>query len=867
MRLFIERCLLGAALGMGCAGSIWTPAGFAQDEAAEPVATDSSAEPLPEGADSYSVIETSDREAALPESEAAPSMSDEPVPGEQGLEEVVVTAQKRAESLQDTPISLVAFDADELAQRGISNVEDLSGNVPGITVEPFPTQSSTLRIFIRGVGLNESQVTQDPAVGVYQDGVYIARSSGLALDIADLERIEVLRGPQGTLYGRNTTGGAVNLVTRKPDPTQAWAKMTLGGAERQQASVKAVVNLPVTDTAAIKLSGLFKQADGFVENTGVGGDFGDNQAAGARFDARWLPQDWLTIDYAFDYTDAQSYAPLYQAILRPLSDKGTAEVIKGFAELNTVYSSRRLDHLATGSEMAESSTEIQGHALTLTLPIAEHYEFKYIGAYRELDDHYYTDLGGGAGSTEYRLDTGAYDGPAADMAYGGPTPLVIPNLKQHQWSHELQFNASLLDDQVDFIAGAFAFSESATDRTPYSHQVNSRITPGGLSALLTANPDLSNQILSLTAPNLVGFNMRDYRAHNEAVAAYAQMTWSPLWVFDERLHLTIGYRHSEDQREAIKSYVADNYIEGNINGQGTAILLPGDAPFDNVKGQREYTDDSLSYLTGYELTPSINVYGKYVEGYKSGGFNLRDPQIDGSEPASDGVDYGVGFIDGFAPEYVTSTELGFKSEWFGRRWRVNADVFESDYRDMQVNFLISGTSGDTKTRNAGKARIRGFEIENTVAAASWLRVSAEYSYLDAKVLDIRDIDGNNVADQYPFASAPRHSGIVALDTSLYGGDWGEVRGYLTYNYTSKRDGGGLPGRSDLTYLPAYDVINARIGINEVHVGSGVLDVAVFCRNLLDEEYPTTAIPQLPQSDRAVTWGEPRLVGAELSYRW
>ena len=132
------------------------------------------------------------------------------------LEEIVVTAQRRASSLQDTPISIEAFGAEKLEMRGIGGLEDLGANVPSMVVEPHPLSNTTLRITIRGVGITDSQVTQDPAVGIYIDGVYLARSVGLALDLADIERMEVLRGPQGVLYGRNSTGGAVNIITRRP---------------------------------------------------------------------------------------------------------------------------------------------------------------------------------------------------------------------------------------------------------------------------------------------------------------------------------------------------------------------------------------------------------------------------------------------------------------------------------------------------------------------------------------------------------------------------------------------------------------------------------------------------------------------------
>ena len=170
------------------------------------------------------------------------------------LEEVVVTAQKKEASLQDTPIALDAFGEDALEREGIANVGDLAANVPALTIQPFPINTTTLRIYIRGIGLIDAQITQDPPVGVYIDGGYIARSAALATDIADLTRIEVLRGPQGTLYGRNSTGGAVNLITRRPNVDAVEFKQNVTLGDRDLATVRSMLNLPLWDGSAVKLA-------------------------------------------------------------------------------------------------------------------------------------------------------------------------------------------------------------------------------------------------------------------------------------------------------------------------------------------------------------------------------------------------------------------------------------------------------------------------------------------------------------------------------------------------------------------------------------------------------------------------------------
>ncbi|MFT5887953.1 MAG: iron complex outermembrane receptor protein, partial [Zhongshania sp.] len=182
------------------------------------------------------------------------------------LEEIIVTAQRKAQSLQDTPISLMAFNEDRIEKEGINSLMDLKANVPGMTIEPFPLDNSNLRIYIRGVGLIDTQVTQDTPIGVYMDGIYIARSAGLSLDLAELQRIEVLRGPQGTLYGRNSTGGTVNLITRRADTGDfSFAqKFTIGNYGLLTSKTSA--NIPISDKVAIKAAYLTTKQDGIIEN-------------------------------------------------------------------------------------------------------------------------------------------------------------------------------------------------------------------------------------------------------------------------------------------------------------------------------------------------------------------------------------------------------------------------------------------------------------------------------------------------------------------------------------------------------------------------------------------------------------------------
>lgn len=806
-------------------------------------------------------------EEPAPDKAAELSETRQPKTGPQ-LEEIIVTAQKRQSSLQDTPISMEAFSADMMAERGIAGVADLTGQVPSITIEPFPTHNATLRIYIRGVGIIDSQLTQDPPVGIYIDGVYIARSVGLALDIADLERIEVLRGPQGTLYGRNTTGGAVNLITRRPNVEQADFSQSITVGQRNSLRGRMTANLPISDNFAVKFSALASGKNGFMKNDNPGGDFGDKTEGGLRFDARWQPDFGLVADYSGEYVDMEYFHQLFQAVSRPRTDKATANFIVAAAEARSVYSDRRLDRLAAGAELVASGALIKGHSLTLAQPLETGFggfELKYIGAYRELTDKQYADLGGGLGSLEYRLDTGVYDGPAADLANGGPTPLVVPTIFQSQQTHELQLTGDFLDDRLSLVAGLYYFEEEGIeDRRGLNHQFSAPVAPAQVGEL-----GVAGLVAGQNNVRLVQFLDYLYGIENTAEALFFQATYRPP-IWSERFSFTLGYRHSEDRRKALKDRITDTYVEFlDVNGDGQATLLSSSEVFDNVRGDNAFDNDSFSYVVTFDLTDDINFYAKSVEGYKSGGYNVRDPQVSAaSGPASDGTNYGFGFVEGFGPENVLSYELGFRSQWLDRRLRVNATLFDTRIEDMQINFLIPGTVFDTKVINAGKSRITGLELDTTWLLHQSLTLSLDYAYLDAVTEEVIDIEGNNVANLFPFGSAPEHSGVVSLDWSPFQGDWGELRANLTYSYTDFRQGIVIvEEKRGLTSLPSYSTLNLRLSLANMPMGDGRMRLSFAGKNILDREYEISAIDNLPHADRAVIWGEPRHFGLQLSYDW
>ncbi|HCS29061.1 MAG TPA: TonB-dependent receptor [Spongiibacteraceae bacterium] len=765
------------------------------------------------------------------------------------LEEVVVTAQKKAESLQETPISLTAFGEEQLEKDGISNLNDIGSSVPSMTIEPFPINNATLRIFIRGVGLIDAQVTQDAPVGIYLDGAFIARSTGTALDVADLQRIEVLRGPQGTLYGRNSTGGTINLITKRPTADAFELKQTFKAGNFGLFSSKTSVNIPLTDSAAVKLAYLNTQKDGFVENTGPGGDFGDRAVEGWRIDATWDVNERLQADYSYDYSEIEYFNHTYQPVFRrepnafDLTDpQGSinGQIQNSVQDLVT-HSDKRWSRAATAAPLLESKVEIEGHAFTVFWDYSESLQIKYIGAYRELSDSAYTDLSGGGGTEDYRLDSNNYTTSDGSTSFG----VGAPKQEQMQFSHEFQFSGALWDTRLDYLAGLYYFYEEADETRAFGHQFH---------APVSQQEPLPGTVVNTTLINLVS---NDFDIENEALAAFGRLTWTPA-VLDDRLHLTFGARHSEDSRFASKAFRTANLLEVVTETPAGSVATPPVPLPENgyaTSADQDFSDDSFELIAEFDVNDDVNVYVKSVEAYKSGGFNTRDPDQ-------------ARFERGFDKEKVASLELGMKSEFLDRRLRVNADVFFSDYTDVQLNFLIAGSIADTQVVNAGEAEMKGAELDLTFLASRNLILSLSYAYLDASVTKATDPDtGADVTEDFVFSSAPMHSGTASMDYTLAEWSWARLGLNVSYNYLGDKKGSVRSDSVSNTFLEGYDLINARLGLYDMPFAGGSLTAAIWGKNLEDTEYVINAVDNLPQAARSVIWGDPRSYGLDLIYNY
>ncbi|MEM9255807.1 MAG: TonB-dependent receptor [Pseudomonadota bacterium] len=736
------------------------------------------------------------------------------------LEEVLVTAQHREESLRETPISLVTFNQEQLEKQRISNITNLNGLVPNFNIDSFPENNSTLRLFIRGVGLTDTQITQDAAVGVYLNNAYIARSTGLAFDVADLERIEILRGPQGTLYGRNTTGGALKLVTKKPDLEYLEFDQTVSAGNQDLFSSKTSANIPFGERYAAKAAYFFEEVDGYIDNTGPGGSFGDKESKGFRFDLRADFTDSLIMDYAYDVSKIKYYNYTPQAVFPRPSGGGLDDllaIIGNIAENYIDYSTNRIGTLSTVSPLLPTDTEIEGHTLNIEWLVNDSVTLRSITAYRELDDKRYIDFSSGS-SEGFRINFFEATIGAEAGTDRLDLPTVRPHLTQDQFSQEFQLLGNI-GDRWDYMAGVYYFEESADEDSPLHH-------------IFSAFPFADNGTIYNYGSE---FNSID----NKAYAFFTQWTWTPD-LLEDRLHLTLGWRYSKDNRKATRA-VLDRVVLDNV----TNVAGFTESDFD-ASGDKDFDDSSIAAIVEYDLSDTKNAYIKYAEAYKSGGFNIRDP-----DEAS--------FENGFEEEKLQSYEAGLKGEFMDRRLRLNSAVFYQEFKDYQYNFQIPGTIQNTRVFNVDGGEMSGIELDVSVLATQNLFFQASYAYLDSELDDvISPITGE--LEQFDFTNAPEHTYSLMADYVFSAVTFGVLSVNASYNYVDTRQ----KNNAD-TFRGEYDLINARLSLSEVEGLGGLWSAALWGKNLQDSDYEAFTFDNLPQATRAITWADGISFGIDISY--
>lgn len=689
------------------------------------------------------------------------------------LEEIIVTAQKKEESLQRTPISVAVLDQNFIENQGVSNLLDVAHAVPNLDIRQTTNGSAGARIYVRGVGVNDHVVTLDGAVGIYMDGVYIARNTGLAFDVTDLERIEVLRGPQGSLWGRNTTGGAINLISKRPSGEFGF-KQTVDVGNYGYLRANTQIDLPSMGDLVGKISLLHQQKDGWVKNDGQGRDFGEKDTQGLRLALEWSPAEDVSVAYAFDYGQSK-YGSAYYQIGGPTQG--------AFAALPVA--SGRVKRTTTSVPYRASDYEISGHSLTATWQINDMIALKSITAYRSLEQSNYTDSGAIAGSTRIFSND----------------PF---NVDQDQFSQEFQLQGFVLDGALDYTLGAYYFKEDGKEFN---------------SDFISVAPGVEIKIYD-----------RDLEAENSAQALFAHINWMP-GILDERLRLSAGLRYSKDKR--------------SIDMTQTTFA---------VKESDNWSKVSPSFTAAYDLSESANVYLKYTEGYRTGGYNGRaSTEREARIPVDE--------------ETLTSYELGFKTEWFDQRLRFNMAAFLSDYEDIQLSLLDrDGPPGSVLRINAGEAEMKGVEVDLSAALSEQLSLRVSYAHLSSDFVEVIDpLSGQDISDDFLLVASPENSASIDLAYQIMETEWGRLSADINYVWKDKREI-ATTVQDAVDPLDSFGVLNARLTLGEIELsGQGTASIALWSKNVLDEEYELDGFGLPTIGSTVVTYGEPRSYGIRFEY--
>ena len=725
------------------------------------------------------------------------------------LTDVIVTAQKRESSLQKTPISISVFNADALADRHIQSLENLNdGSIPSLRVEPFFTRSSALIISVRGIGAmtDANQPARDQGVGVYVDGVYMGRAQGLGTALYDIDRIEVEKGPQGTLFGRNTEGGAVSIVTKKPTG-EFGLNVTVGAGDYGAYKGEVHLNLPAVNNIAVKIDGLMTARDGTVQNP-LGGqqNFNAYDKRGVRFEARWTPNSRFDAEYAYD-NSYDATTPYYAQILSP-----------GAVQLSPIAATEP-DRATTAEFGVPQQWNIgytNGHLLNLDWKAFPNLTVKSITSYRELGQTQFDD-----GET---VISAIFSPKAPTASFGRYSEA---GFWQHQFSQELQLIGSL--PQITYASGLFYYSERVHDNA---------WTPNPLAWAGNA----SSYIVLPTPAVVSPFPDRASHAYTDSSAVYGQATWTPAFIAGDMAHLTLGGRYTSDHKTGTL-----DLVNGSLPVINPTSASPIVGPIKLNK-----TWDRFDPLINFSLdaTPDLELYAKWSTGYKAGGANSRSYTY-----------------RAFDPETVSMGELGAKGEFLDHRLRANLALFDGSYDKAQIDFnavIIGSNRGTLETTNAtGSGTTRGAEGELTYLVSPGFTVSANYAYTEVSLPKAPNpFAGNALVPVYAL-NTPRNAFSFSADYQKPI-DMVTFKAHLDVNASD----GYHAVSSDPTLTDKALVVNGRLALADIPLLNtrGKMQISAWVRNLANEEHTFYKSYNVSLGTYGI-FNEPRTYGVEANVKY
>ncbi|QIB66068.1 TonB-dependent receptor [Kineobactrum salinum] len=746
------------------------------------------------------------------------------------LEEVTVTARKREESLQDAPVSVTAFTNSTLEARSLFNLGNLSAVTPNVDISHGKGDggSTNAAVYIRGVGQNDFIFPTDPGVGIYVDGVYIARSIGGMMDLSDIERVEVLRGPQGTLYGKNTIGGAINVVTTRPgNETEGTLRVTAGSRDRLD--LEGSISVPLIPRHLFgKVAVASKNQDGYSRRLLDGTDMGDTNLDTLRAGVSWLASDDVDVYLAYDVTrirqngapgtlletfdDPSGLYAIYNALAAPLATGPGLEPGSQFDNRWVTDSPYR----SNGTGPTRDHNDTWGLTATVDWQLGSTLNLKAITGYREMD-------------AEIQVD----------MDYS-PFPIVQTDEQQEQtqFSQELQISGLAVDGRLQWLAGAYYFEEDITDN-------NTTFLASGIydalemlpGAFVPLVPDLPcpaafpapcaggqgnpyNVMFDLDVNPLTGLETENW-------AAFANLSWA----LTERAGVTLGGRYSYEK----KTYDIDSIFPNSGN-----VATP---PTTDSQSWSQFTP---KLGLDYRLDEDALLYFSWEQGFKSGGWNPRP-----LSPLE---------FKRYDQEELTAYEVGLKSRLFDNRMTLNLAAFFSEYEDLQLTSnSVNPDNGSLllTVDNAGDVDIWGLELELVARPLEAVDINLGVGYMDNEYSSLSPATGYSIDNKLP--QAPKWTANAGAQYRLGLGQYGSLtlRGDVTFRSRVYNDSFNTPE----IVQSSYTLLNARLTWQSA---AGSWRVALFGTNLTDEEYFTSAESVPSFGFRNAVYGRPSEWGVSIT---
>ncbi|TCM16562.1 iron complex outermembrane receptor protein [Novosphingobium sp. PhB165] len=736
--------------------------------------------------------------------------------------DIVVTARKTRERIGDVPLAITAIGGDDLRRNDHIRLEDLNQLVPSTNV--VVTNGHQTSISIRGIGNNPGSDGLENSAGVFVDGVYLGRPGMAASDLIDIAQIEVLRGPQGTLFGKNTTAGAVNITTELPQfDWSGRAAVTYGRFNYQQ--YQGTLTGPITDNLAFRLTGYDTTRDGIVKDIANGKKVSDLGRRGARLQLLYKPSNDLSVRLIGEYAREQQSSGAVTVIpswgLTPAAIQTKLDATGAILAVDPDgLTTAAGGPYSTGTRQGAGSAEVNwtfGDGFTLTSLTAYRY-WQYDSA----------------------SDT---EGSSADALYGGY------HIKDRQFTQEVRLALPRMGN-FDAVGGLYYFHQKVdtTQYVSYGDQAAAWLA-GMPTATLKAYAPYSPALATLLAYNGTRWDTKAAPETN-SIAAFGQVNWhvTPQWNVTGGLRVTYETKEEDVTRPVPVS---------NATGDPVAALASQAAG--PIHARISNTAPSFLISTDYRFNPQVMAYALISRGQKAGGLNTTLP------PA--GLDAEALKV---LPETATNYEVGIKGDFLSHALTLNLSVFNTDIRNYQANVLMEVNNQVVQLlTNAGSARTRGVEFEGTVRPVNGLSIHGFVAYNDAKYREYSagpcpiEVTGQATCDLSgrPIAGAPKWT------TGINGDYQHELTsglvGYASAEYSFRSKYYGSLDDSELTKTGGYGLLNLRVGLKL----DDRWDLSVWGRNVTDKKYASNYFNYgsvLPGTYVAF-FGDPATYGATLRF--